>query len=587
MNTQKILTALFICGLLLLYPSFDAFSQSSNERVIKVIETETGIHQEKLTTPRLRALNDTNGQVPQGFNFQALARGSDGSALANQNVSVEIKVIQGSESGTVVYTETHDITTNEAGLFQIVIGEGETSGDFSSIDWSVDNYYVGLAADPDGGTDFEELGTTRLLSVPYAFVAKNVIDGVSVGEVPITQYELNTAEGDTSFIVNAIGTDGLTALRGNASTEGFNRGVTGTANNTETNTNSAYGVSGIAPGMGTGTHIGVFGSAVNGDAVGTGWRYGMYGQALSKHRENIGGFGIGLGDGNGHIVLPGEEVNGNVGSVNAGLIGWAQGNLNYNIGVRGRAYGNTGARANVGVQATSDATANSHNIGVDVFVLNSQQLNTGLFGFVNGAPNNRGIELFVGGNSGQNTGMILNVSRNGASSIGAEIHADTSLVLHGYSFSHSGATYNGNVQVNGDLSYSGSLNNTSDRSLKENITPIQNALDVIMRLEPASYNYRGNGSLNGLPLSTGLHYGLIAQDVEQVLPALVKNNIHTYRDIKEVELPGPDTELQTIIKEMEYKSLNYVELIPMLIKAVQEQQEKIDELEKELDKLKK
>jgi hypothetical protein len=525
---------------------------------------------------------DIFAQVPQGFNFQAVARDADGLILSDQSLSVQVNIIQGTETGETVYSEVHNLQTDSEGVFKLIIGEGTTQDDFSGISWADDNFYIGLAVDTEGGTNYEDLGTTRLLSVPYALMAQDVVNVPNGSGGASTQFELDTASGDTSFVVNAVGPTGLTAIRGNASTDGSNRGVTGTANSEATNDNSMYGVLGTAPGLGTGTHIGVLGSAVNSEASGTAFRYGIYGQALSKHKENIGGFGIGLGDGNGDIVMPGNEVDGNVGSVNAGLIGWARGNSNFNIGVRGRAYGTSGARANVGVQATSDASANAPNIGVDLLVNGSQQSNTGIFGFINGSNENRGINLTVGDGNGINKGMILNV--NGASSIGAEVFADTALVLHGYTFSHNGATYNGDVQVNGNLNYSGSLNNTSDRKLKENITPIQNAVDVLMALQPASYTFKGNGSYNGLTLSEGLHYGLIAQEVERVLPSLVKDNVHMYETVEEVPTRGPDSQFDVVTREMNYKSLNYTELIPFLIKAVQEQQKEIDLLKKELKK---
>jgi hypothetical protein len=107
-----------------------------------------------------------------------------------------------------------------------------------------------------------------------------------------------------------------------------------------------------------------------------------------------------------------------------------------------------------------------------------------------------------------------------------------------------------------------------------------------MSLNPTSYNFKGDGRYNGLNLSTGKHYGLIAQEVERVLPDLVRNNLHTYEVAEEVSEGGPTTELQTTTQEMEYKSLNYTELIPFLIKAVQEQQHEIEKLKKELEKAK-
>lgn len=510
-------------------------------------------------------------QVPQAFHYQAVARDASGLVLMNKDISVQISLLKGSESGDVTYTETHSVTTSEVGIFTLEIGAGTQVGEaaFASVNWASDNFYLAIAIDITGGTTYEALGASKLLSVPYALMAQKAVEAAV--DFP-TQIILDTSAGDTSLIVNAVGLNGLTAIRGNASTSGSNRGLAGTANSEASNPNSNYGVFGSAPGLGTGNQIGVLGSAINNDGTGN-RRYGLFGQAGSKAVENIGSFGLAIGQGNGDIVLPGEEVNGYIGSVNVGKVGFATQNLNYNLGIRGRVYGTTGARINVGAQGFAEVTASGGNVGVEAYARNSLTSNTGFFTSVNGAADNYGMRMFV--------------SRDGTKSIGAEIHADTALVLHGYSFSHYGATYNGNVKVNGDLSYSGSLNNTSDRNLKENIIPIDNALDIIMQLEPSSYNFRGNGSFNGLPLSTGLHYGLMAQDVERVLPALVRSNTHAYTEENERSDQGPNSEMEFVSKEMEYKSLNYTELIPFLIKAMQEQQELIKALESKIADLEK
>ncbi len=146
---------------------------------------------------------DIMAQVPQGFNFQAVARDGNGEIIANTALAVRITVLQGTEAGTAVYTEVQSPTTSVAGSFQIVIGEGTSEDDFGAIDWSADNYFVKLEMDTNGGTEYEELGTTRLLSVPYALVAQNVVNGSGTGNVgaPIeltgTNGKMNVRIGNT------------------------------------------------------------------------------------------------------------------------------------------------------------------------------------------------------------------------------------------------------------------------------------------------------------------------------------------------------------------------------------------------------
>ncbi|MFN1836279.1 tail fiber domain-containing protein [Balneola sp. MJW-20] len=543
-------------------------------------------------------VDSLQAQVPGGFNFQAVARDTNGDLLTESQLGVQVRVLQGSESGTVVYTETHTPTTNQVGLLQIVIGEGTSEDDFSTIDWSADNYFVSLGIDPTGGTSYIDLGATRLLSVPYALLAQDVVNSGTGGNEPITEYTLNSTAGDTSFIVTATGATSFPAIKGSAETDGSNYGIYGQAVSDETNSNTMYGVTGVASGTGTGDQLGVFGSAVNADGTG-GRRYGLYGQASSQGRENIGGFGIGLGAGDGDIVAIGDEFASgsfNIGGFNIGLVGFARGNLNGNIGIRGYTYGVEGARENRAVSAEAVTAATGRNIGVQALVHSSQSINigyaaemfdagTGVSSEQNQGVNidisnsasvaNRGLSVNLSGASPNNSGAEINVSGGSQSNIGLIVNAATAAEL------------NGNVFVNGDLNYSGALNNTSDRRLKKNIQPINNGLETIMKLNPTSYNFRGNGEYNGLKLATGLHYGLIAQEVEEVLPSLVRDNVHTYTESMDMG-SGPDAEDKTAIeKTMEYKTMNYVELVPFLIKAVQEQQAEIERLRKKLEGLEK
>ncbi|MCK5838408.1 MAG: hypothetical protein KAG99_01110, partial [Bacteroidales bacterium] len=112
-------------------------------------------------------------QAPQAFKYQAIARDHDGTILSNQQISVEVKLIQGSNRGVAVYSEQHFTTTNDFGLISLTIGQGvERTGDFRNIDWSIDSYLVEIGLDKSGGTNFEVMGIAQLLSVPYALYAE-------------------------------------------------------------------------------------------------------------------------------------------------------------------------------------------------------------------------------------------------------------------------------------------------------------------------------------------------------------------------------------------------------------------------------
>jgi hypothetical protein len=108
-------------------------------------------------------------QVPQAFKYQAVARDLNGDLLMNQPVSFKISILQGSASGTAVYVETHTSMTNDYGLVNLEIGNGTVvSGSFSAIDWGGDSHYLKVEMDPAGGTLYQAMGTSQLLSVPYA-----------------------------------------------------------------------------------------------------------------------------------------------------------------------------------------------------------------------------------------------------------------------------------------------------------------------------------------------------------------------------------------------------------------------------------
>lgn len=114
-------------------------------------------------------------QVPQSFKYQAVVRDGSGDIITDQQVGLQVSILQGSTSGTAVYVETHPPTTNGFGLINLKIGKGTVvSGDFSMIDWGNDSYFIKIEIDATGGTSYTEMGTSQLLSVPYALHAETV-----------------------------------------------------------------------------------------------------------------------------------------------------------------------------------------------------------------------------------------------------------------------------------------------------------------------------------------------------------------------------------------------------------------------------
>lgn len=114
----------------------------------------------------------TYAQVPQTINFQAQARGSDGKLLESKPIKTRFSILESTSSGSPVYTETHDATTDNSGLYNLSIGGGTTvQGDFATINWAIQPKFLKVEVDAGGGTGFTLISTFQLASVPFALYA--------------------------------------------------------------------------------------------------------------------------------------------------------------------------------------------------------------------------------------------------------------------------------------------------------------------------------------------------------------------------------------------------------------------------------
>lgn len=112
-------------------------------------------------------------QSPAKFNYQAVARNNSGATIANQPISVRFTIHDLTISGNTLYQETHNVTTNALGLFTSVIGGGTVvSGSLAGISWISGDKFLQVEIDPAGGSNYTDMGTTQLISVPYALQAK-------------------------------------------------------------------------------------------------------------------------------------------------------------------------------------------------------------------------------------------------------------------------------------------------------------------------------------------------------------------------------------------------------------------------------
>jgi hypothetical protein len=110
-------------------------------------------------------------QAPQKFSFQAVVRNSTNEIIANTAIGVRISILQSNENGSIIYQEVFspNPTTNFNGLLTLQIGGGIVmQGSLAAIDWSSGAYYIKSEFDTSGGTNYSIVGTSQLLSVPYA-----------------------------------------------------------------------------------------------------------------------------------------------------------------------------------------------------------------------------------------------------------------------------------------------------------------------------------------------------------------------------------------------------------------------------------
>ncbi len=154
-------------------------------------------------------------QSPEKMSYQAIVRDAGNVLVSNHSVGMQISILHGSATGKAVYTETQAPTTNTNGLVSIDIGTGTVVvGDFSTIDWAIDIYFIKTEIDPTGGTNYTITGTSQLLSVPYALHAKTVgvVDYNNLVNLP-TYSVGDFAQGGIVFWVDETGQHGLVCAK--------------------------------------------------------------------------------------------------------------------------------------------------------------------------------------------------------------------------------------------------------------------------------------------------------------------------------------------------------------------------------------
>lgn len=187
----------------------------------------------------------SNAQAPLLFKYQTVVRDNSGNIIANQNVSFKISILENSINGNSIYEETHNATTNQFGLVNLNIGNGLNSlGELSNIKWGNSSHFVKIEFDALGGSNYIFMGTSQLLSVPYALYAEKSgdIDKTNFVLTGTKNIRILRGQADSSTILSCLKISGIDT-NANITISGIlPNGVTSSISNTNPNFNTLVNV---------------------------------------------------------------------------------------------------------------------------------------------------------------------------------------------------------------------------------------------------------------------------------------------------------------------------------------------------------
>ncbi|MFM1875017.1 MAG: hypothetical protein RL266_754 [Bacteroidota bacterium] len=226
----------------------------------------------------------------------------------------------------------------------------------------------------------------------------------------------------------------------------------------------------------------------------------------------------------------------------------------------------SGTRTNYAVAANAESDIQDHkNVGVYGNADGDAKSCVGVYG----RAINAGSASWQGDTKGvEGIGVDAETDNYGGYFVAESPNNTNTANSYGVWATATGATNNYAAYFSGNGVYTGTWTQSSDQKLKKNVERLS-GLNIVMQLAPKSYEYQVD-KYAFLNLDRGLHYGLIAQEVENVLPQLVDDIVHPARYNQEGEL---------LNEQFEYKGINYMELIPFTISAIQEQQVIVEEKE--------
>ena len=234
--------------------------------------------------------NNAKAQVPQGMNYQAIARDASGNPILNGNICFRFTIHSGSGSGPIQYQETDSVTSNNFGLVTVQVGMGTiVQGIFSAIPWSAGNQYMQVEMDMSGNcTTWVDMGASELLTVPYAMFAGSGVAGPT-GPTGLTG---STGPGGPQGDTGPMGATGPTGATGATGATGLTGatgaiGATGAAN---INGTTNYVIKFTAPTTGGNSQIFDNGTNVGIGTITPAMKLDIAGQTHGMADDNIGDY---------------------------------------------------------------------------------------------------------------------------------------------------------------------------------------------------------------------------------------------------------------------------------------------------------
>lgn len=575
-------------------------------------------------------------QVPNQFNYQAVARNATGQNIPNASIRLRITILDGGVNGASVYSEERQTITNQLGLFTAAIGGPgavSSTGNFATINWATGNKFIKVEADPLGGNNFTLLGNTEMLSVPYALYAVNGKIGpvgppnvLNIGAIttgaPGSQASASITGSSPAQTLNltiptgAVGPQGNAGPQGTVGPQGI-QGIPGSNTLIKTTTEPA------GANCATGGVKHEYGIDANGNGV---LDAGEINAALTKYVCNgatgsaanawalTGNTGTTSADfiGNADNQPIRFGINSNI----AGIIDPSNSNTAYGqftlqsntTGLSNTANGynalasNTGGKYNtasgsgalnlstngdqnvaIGSDALGSNTIGNFNTAIGVSALSYNADGSGNVAVGNGSMssslNTSSINcVAVGYNSGPLPNPLGNYDNS--ISIGSDVHASYSNVAQIGSFFM--------VQIGGFKPWSTFSDGRFKRGIKENVK----GLDFIMQLRPVTYtvDYRGLEKFQGIPADTAITQKIksFKEASIAIAEAKIQSGFIAQDVLKAAETTGYDFDgVNKPQHDKDNYSIAYSQFVVPLVKAVQEQQQQIEELKKEIKELKK